>query len=67
VGLPWQIIQGDVRKVCKTLGEKSFDAVFCDPPFAFGNLALTSEYRDADGFKLTELRERCRVAAGCKR
>jgi len=34
--------------------------------FAFGNLALTSQWRDATHEELKVLRERCRRAAGCE-
>lgn len=34
--------------------------------FAFGNLALTKEWIDADAVKLAGLRAMCRRMAGCK-
>lgn len=50
VGLPWQIIQGDVRLVCKTLKEKSFDACFCDPPYELSDDGKASAVRVAFEF-----------------
>lgn len=32
-GKKWEVIQGEVRDVCATLDEMSFDAVLCDPPY----------------------------------
>ena len=33
MGKPWDILHGDVRRVCKALEANSFDAVLCDPPY----------------------------------
>ena len=37
MGKPWEIIQGDVRRVCKMLDSNSFDACLCDPPYELSN------------------------------
>jgi len=44
VGLPWQIIQGDVRAVLKTLDTNRFDAVLSDPPYGLSFMGKRWDY-----------------------
>lgn len=44
MGKPWDIIRGDVRRVCKTLEANSFDAVLCDPPYGFSFMGRRWDY-----------------------
>lgn len=41
---PWEIHHGDVRRVCKTLEAKSFDAVLCDPPYGLRFMGRRWDY-----------------------
>lgn len=43
-GLPWEILQGDVRKVLKTLPSTSFDAVLSDPPYGLQFMGKRWDY-----------------------
>lgn len=44
MGKPWEIHQGDVRRVCKRLEENSFDALLCDPPYGLSFMGRRWDY-----------------------
>lgn len=44
MGRPWEILHGDVRRVCKTLEANSFDAVLCDPPYGLSFMGRRWDY-----------------------
>jgi len=43
-GKPWEIIHGDVRRICKTLPANHFDAVLCDPPYGLSFMGRRWDY-----------------------
>ena len=44
MGKPWEILHGDVRRVCKTLEANSFDAVLGDPPYGLSFMGRRWDY-----------------------
>lgn len=44
MGLPWQILQGDVREVTKTIESNSIDGVVCDPPYGLAFMGKRWDY-----------------------
>lgn len=43
-GKSWQILQGDVRAVAKTLEANSFHACLCDPPYGYSFMGRKWDY-----------------------
>ena len=43
-GKPWEILQGDVRKVLKTLPSDHFDGVLSDPPYGMAFMGKRWDY-----------------------
>jgi hypothetical protein len=43
-GKPWQILQGDVRRVAKTLPSNYFHASLCDPPYGLSFMGRRWDY-----------------------
>jgi hypothetical protein len=41
---PWEILHGDVRRVCKTLAANSFDAMLGDPPYGLSFMGKRWDY-----------------------
>lgn len=41
---PWRILQGDVRKVARTLEENHFDAILSDPPYGLSFMSKRWDY-----------------------
>lgn len=44
MGKPWEILHGDVRRVCKTLEPNSFDALIADPPYGLSFMGKRWDY-----------------------
>lgn len=42
--MKWQILHGDVRRVCKTFPENHFDAVLSDPPYGLSFMGRRWDY-----------------------